>query len=90
MGILGTQRTHSWRFGLHPAASGSVITGLSRTNLPVGEALRIEMSDASEIIHIQYYVATESGGWALWTSCAADDVDAVEAMLPELTIPEQA
>jgi hypothetical protein len=64
---------------------------MTRVNLPVGEALRIEMSEAemSELLHIQYYIATESGGWALWISCTADEVAAVEAALPELTIPEE-
>ena len=45
--------------------------------------------ETCEPLHIQYYVATGSGGWALWTSCTVDEVAAVEAVLPELTIPEE-
>ena len=91
MAASRVQFSHGWRFGLHPAASGSVVRGMTRVNLPVGEALRIEMSEAetSELLHIQYYIATESGGWALWISGTADEVAAVEAALPELTIPEE-
>jgi hypothetical protein len=83
---------HRWQFGLHPAAAGSVIRTMTRMTLPIGDALRIEMSDAtaSEPIHVQYHIATDSGGWALWISSAADEVDKVDASLPDLTTPADA
>ena len=82
---------HGWRFGLHPAASGSVVRSITRVSLPVGDALRIEMAETptAEPIHVQYHIATGSGGWALWTSCTGEELAAVDAALPELEIPDQ-
>jgi hypothetical protein len=82
---------HRWRFGVHPAASGSVIRSITRVSLPVGDALRIEMAETptAEPIHVQYHIATESGGWALWTSCTGEELATVDAALPELAIPGQ-
>jgi hypothetical protein len=91
MDAPGTYQRHGWRFGLHPEASGSVIRAMTRVTLPVGDALRIEMegAQATDPIHVQYHVATGSGGWALWISCAAEEVGEVEAALPELVVPEE-
>jgi hypothetical protein len=51
---------------------------LGRIDLPLGEALRIEMVGSEpateDSAHLQYYIATEYGGWALWISCAEGDI----------------
>jgi hypothetical protein len=40
-----------------------VVRSLGRVELPLGEALRLEMVDADpridEIVHVQYYISTE-------------------------------
>jgi hypothetical protein len=86
-----TQVQPGWRFGLHPAATGAVIRSLTRVTLPVGEALRIEMAETptAESIHVQYYVATESGGWALWISAAPQQLDEADATLPDYASPAE-
>ena len=67
------------------------IRSLGRVDLPLGEALRLEMVDAGPggegIVHLQYYIATELGPWALWLSCPREDVADREASLRELTPP---
>ena len=77
-----------WRYGMHPQATEMRIGSLGRVELPLGEALRIEMTyaDGSEdhIVHLQYYIATELGPWALWVSCARDDAEELESSLREL------
>jgi len=59
--------------------------------LPIGEALRLEMVDANtggdDVVHVQYYIATDAGGWALWLSCARGDLAAQEAVLREVKSP---
>ena len=91
MEASGSQRAHGWRFGLHPAAPGSIVRSMTRVTLPVGDALRIEMAETStsEPIHVQYHVATGSGGWALWISSTADELPAADAALPEFAIPDE-
>jgi hypothetical protein len=83
-----------WQFGLHPAAAGSVVRSITRVDLPVGDALRIEMADpepsSTNVRHLQYHVITGSGGWALWISAPADKLSAAEALLPELVTPAEA
>ncbi len=80
-----------WRYGMHPRASELRISALGRVEVPLGEALRIEMTDADgsqdHIVHLQYYIATELGPWALWVSCARDDEEELEASLRELAPP---
>ena len=80
-----------WRYGIHPRASGTQIRSLGRVELPLGEALRLEMVDAEpgdeEVAHLQYYISTEAGGWALWISCPAADVAAREAAIAAITMP---
>ena len=80
-----------WRYGMHPQASEMRIGSLGRVELPLGEALRIEMTyaDGSQdhIVHLQYYIATELGPWALWLSCARDDAEELESSLRELAPP---
>ena len=83
---------NKWRYGIHPQAAGTRLEALGRVELPLGEALRLEMVDhgpgADDLVHVQYYIATESGGWALWISCPRADLAAREASLEELTPPE--
>jgi hypothetical protein len=76
---------------MHPGAVGMQIRSLGRVDLPVGEALRLEMANpdpaGADIVHIQYYISTDSGGWALWLSCARGDLPAREAALQTMTPP---
>jgi hypothetical protein len=80
-----------WRYGMHPQATEMRIRSLGRVYLQLGEALRLEMTNAGpdddDIVHLQYYIATELGPWALWLSCARADVADAEASLQELTPP---
>ena len=80
-----------WRTGMHPNATEMRIRSLGRVHLQLGEALRLEMMnagpDGEDIVHLQYYIATELGPWALWLSCARDDVADCEASLRELSPP---
>jgi len=80
-----------WRYGMHPHATEMRISSLGRVYLQLGEALRLEMMNPSpgeeDIVHLQYYVATELGPWALWLSCPREDVADNEASLRDLTPP---
>jgi hypothetical protein len=80
-----------WRYGMHPHAEEMRIRSLGRVYLQLGEALRLEMMKAGpggdDTVHLQYYIATELGPWALWLSCAREDVADLEASLRELTPP---
>jgi hypothetical protein len=80
-----------WRYGIHPHATEMRIHSLGRVYLQLGEALRLEMTDAGadgdDIVHVQYYIATELGPWALWISCPRDDVADNEAALRDLVPP---
>ena len=79
----------AWRLGLDPRASGSVIRSMTRVELPVGDALRVEMIEPAspDIVHVQYFIGTDAGGWALWISCHPSMLGAFEASLPSLTRP---
>jgi len=67
------------------------IRSLGRVHLQLGEALRLEMlndgPDGDDLVHLQYYVSTELGPWALWLSCPREDVADCEASLRDLTSP---
>jgi hypothetical protein len=67
------------------------IRAIGRVFLQLGEALRLEMMNADpdreDMVHLQYYIATELGPWALWLSCAREDVADCEASLRELSPP---
>ena len=79
-----------WRYGMHPRATEMRILSLGRVFLQLGEALRLEMSnadDGEDIVHLQYYIATELGPWAIWLTCARADVDACEASLRDVVPP---
>jgi hypothetical protein len=83
-----------WRYGVHPGAAGTQIRSLGRVDLPIGEALRLEMVNADlgaeDVVHVQYYISTEAGGWALWLSCARSELAGREAALREMTPPSVA
>ena len=79
-----------WRYGMHPHAAQMRIRSLERVDLQLGEALRLEMvnADASDdVVHLQYYIATELGPWALWLSRPQAEVAECEASLRALTAP---
>ena len=80
-----------WRYGIHPNATGMQIRSLGRVHIQLGEALRLEMmndgADGDDLVHLQYYIATELGPWALWLSCSRDEAAEREASLRELTPP---
>jgi hypothetical protein len=78
-----------WQNGMHPEATDMRIRSLGRVRLQLGEALRLEMTNAERVgedtVHLQYYIATDVGPWALWLSCAREDVAECETYLRELT-----
>ena len=80
-----------WKNGIHPNATGMGVRSLGRVFLPLGEALRLEMTDDGEngddVVHLQYYIVTDPGPWAVWLSCAPADAAESEASLRELTPP---
>jgi hypothetical protein len=80
-----------WRYGIHPRAVGMRVHALGRVELPLGEALRLELvSDGqgeSEIAHVQYAISTDAGPWALWLSCPRADLADREAALQRLAHP---
>jgi len=79
----------AWRLGLDPTATGSVIRSMTRVELPAGDSIRVEMGDPAtpDIVHVQYFIGTDAGGWALWISCQPSMLAAFEASLPSLTRP---
>ncbi len=81
-----------WRYGMHPRAAGMQVLALGRVQLPLGEALRLELASegteaAEDLAHVQYYIATEVGPWALWLSCPRADLPGREAALQDLVHP---
>jgi hypothetical protein len=84
---------HGWRYGVHPHAVGMQVRAIGRVELPLGEALRIELESdapgASGMGHLQYYVATEAGAWALWLSCPPAELRDAESALEKLQYPLQ-
>jgi hypothetical protein len=80
-----------WRYGMHPHAAEMRIRSLGRVHIRLGEALRLEMTNVEpgqgELVHLQYYIATELGPWALWLSCPLEDVADCEKSLQELAPP---
>ena len=81
-----------WQYGAHPAASGLKVRSLGRVELPLGDALRLEMTkadaDGPDLVYLQYFIATDGGGWALWLSCHPGELAGNEAVLRELTAAE--
>ena len=83
-----------WRTGMHPQATEMRIRSLGRVFLQLGEALRLEMTsagpDGDDTVHLQYYIATALGPWAIWLSCPPADVADCEASLRDLAPPFEA
>ena len=76
-----------WHYGLHPGAAGLRVSSLARIVIQLGEALRLEMEDAGgtdESIHLQYYIDTDEGPWALWLTTTRAEIAADEASIKEL------
>ena len=82
---------HGWRYGIHPAAVGAQVRAIGRLELPLGETLRLEMASVDpaegDVVHLQYYIDTEAGAWALWLTCSRANAAAKEATLREMTLP---
>lgn len=80
-----------WRYGVHPQATGMRVRSLARVELPIGEALRLELeseaADETDARHLQYYVITEMGAWALWLSCPSEEMPERENLLRRLEYP---
>ncbi len=81
-----------WRYGMHPRAAGMQVLALGRVQLPLGEALRLELASggtgpAEDVAHVQYYIATEVGPWALWLSCPRSELAQRESALKDLVHP---
>src|SRR5918993_1895627 len=80
-----------WRTGFHPRAVEMRVRSLGRVHLQLGEALRLEMAEVGQmgddVVHLQYYVATELGPWALWLSCTPAELADSEAALRDLEPP---
>ena len=88
---LASQPLGRWRYGMHPHATEMRIRSLGRVHLQLGEALRLEMMHdgpgGDDLVHLQYYISTELGPWAIWLSCAREDVADIEASLRDYTPP---
>ena len=79
-----------WRTGFHPRAGEMRVRSLGRVHLQLGEALRLEMADvgsSGDVVHLQYYIATELGPCALWLSCTSAELADSEAALRDLEPP---
>jgi hypothetical protein len=67
------------------------IRSLGRVYIPLGQALRLEMFDdragEEDTVHLQYYIATDLGPWAVWLTCPRADLAACEASLQALAPP---
>ena len=89
MSTNASPELQGWRYGLHPRAAGARVVSLSRVELPLGEAMRLELeTDAGEedpqMRHLQYYVMTQVGPWALWLSSPNDELPDREDVLQRL------
>jgi len=88
MSMNTSPQLQGWRYGVHPQAAGMRVRSLSRVELPLGEALRLELAsdvpESADERHLQYYVMTEAGPWALWLSCPSDELADREALLQRL------
>jgi hypothetical protein len=72
-----------WQYGLDPQAEGLAIRSITREQHRLGEALRLELAPmpGDSRVHVQWYIATRVGPWAMWTACRPEDVDARETVL---------
>jgi len=72
-----------WQYGLDPQGVGLAVRSMTREPHALGEALRIELAPLAgdSRVHLQWYIATRVGPWAMWTACRPEDVDARENVL---------
>ena len=73
-----------WHYGLDPEASGLAVRSMERVHHHLGDALRLELADPSGFgveVHLQWFIATRVGAWALWIACPPDEAAAHEAEL---------
>mgnify|MGYP003504257718 CR=1 FL=1 len=79
-----TTLPRQWRYGVFPDAAGMRVVSLGRVDLPIGEALRLEMVSAEpgaeDVVCVQFYITTEAGDWALWLSCPRGELAGLEAL----------
>ena len=92
MVTIAADQLGGWRFGLHPAAAGALIRAIDRPELEVGDALRLEMETPGSpaVVHVQYYIATSSAGWAMWISCPPDELAGHDATIAAIKPAEDA
>lgn len=92
MDDLSRDQIPGWTYGIDPQAAGLVLRSVTRVDLPLGEGLRIEAAppDAADDapVHLQWYVATRMGPWAMWTVCAPAEVAGREAELQAIVWSE--
>jgi hypothetical protein len=89
---MGPPPLRRWRYGMHPLATDLRVRSLGRVHIQLGEALRLEMASGGPgeddgTVHLQYYIATELGPWALWLSCPPEEVADADATLRDLAPP---
>ena len=66
-----------WNYGFDPLAAGLVVRSIGRVDHDLGEALRLELAppgEAEGLVHLQWYIATSVGPWALWAACRPEEV----------------
>lgn len=77
-----------WQYGLDPEATALAVRSMERVHHQLGEALRLELADpggSGAEVHVQWFIATRVGAWALWIACPPDEVAAHEADLTAVT-----
>jgi hypothetical protein len=77
-----------WHYGLDPEAAGLTVRSMERVHHRLGDALRLELADPLGTgldVHLQWFIATRVGAWALWIACPADEAAAREAELAAVT-----
>jgi hypothetical protein len=76
-----------WQYGLDPGAEGLRVASLGRAQLPLGDAVRLELADPGsdrDVVHVQYVIDTDAGSWALWIACPRAECARHEALLREI------
>lgn len=82
-----------WHYGLDPEAAGLTVRSMERVHHRLGDALRLELADklGDDVeVHLQWFIATPVGPWALWIACPPDEAAAHEAVLAAITWFEEA
>lgn len=77
-----------WHYGLDPQAAGLTVVKLERVRHRLGVAMRVEMANPLAAVderHVQWFIATRVGPWALWAACTRADLAAREAVLADVT-----